>query len=47
VPNAGERHTPSDQHFRIHGRPPKSADAGLWTPEKREVIGSTPIPGTG
>jgi hypothetical protein len=45
-PNRDGRHTASDQHLCVHCRPPESAEMGLWTAEKREVIGSTPIPAT-
>jgi len=47
APNGGGRHTASDQRLCVHGRPPESAEKALWTAEKREVIGSTPIPATG
>src|SRR5207248_350066 len=47
APNECGRHHASDQRFHVHSRPPESAEKGLWTAEKREVIGSTPIPATG
>ena len=45
-PNECGRHHASDQRFRVHKRPPGSAEIALWTAEKREVIGSMPIPAT-
>ena len=46
APNNGGRRTRPDQRFCVRGRPPDSAENSLWTAEKREVIGSTPIPAT-